>query len=88
MGKTYKTQPEDHYLDDLFEDDYGLDADIDDNLEPFLDSQSSDTTRHTKRGYDRKKTTAYDEDYSRNRLPQDWQDFDFAPDSYLGDDWS
>jgi len=88
MGKTYKSHPDNDYLDDLFEDDMDMDVDFDESMEFFLDDQiSAHNPKRTKGVRGRKKSTGYDDEYSQYRLPRDWQDFDYTSDSGLSDDW-
>ncbi|MFK7859802.1 MAG: hypothetical protein AB8B64_13325 [Granulosicoccus sp.] len=88
MGKTYKTQAEDDYLDDLFEDDMDMDIDFEESMDMDLDIQGSgNSSRRAKGNRGSKKTTAYDDEYSQYRLPRDWQDFDYTTESPLSDYW-
>ncbi|MFK8082368.1 MAG: hypothetical protein AB8B97_18940 [Granulosicoccus sp.] len=88
MGKKYNSQIDDDYLDDLFEDDMDLDVDFEESMELFMDRQgSANPSRHAKGSRGRKKTTEDDYHSSENRLPGDWQDFDYTSESSLGDDW-
>lgn len=88
MGKTYRSQSENDYYDDLFEDDMDLDVEFDESMELFQDRHGLTTSSNSSKGRrGRKNTTGYPDDFNQYRLPQDWQDFDYAPDSTLNDDW-
>lgn len=87
MEKSYKTGNEIDYLDDMFVDDPDIDLDFEDDMDMYLSRQMSGSqSKRNKGGRARKSGTAYD-DAELHRLPGDWQDFDYAPDSHIRDDW-
>ena len=87
MGKSYKAQTETDYLDDMFADDLDADLDFDEDMDLYLSRQmSGSASKRNKGDRARKRNKDYD-DVDLYRLPRDWQDFDYAPDSQLSDDW-
>ena len=87
MGKSYKAQTEIDYLDDMFEDDLDADLDFEDDMDLFLNRQmSGSASKRNKGGRAHKRGRDFDET-DLHRLPRDWQDFDYAPDSQISDDW-
>lgn len=86
MGKTYKAQSSIDYLDDLFDDYPGLEESYEDDVDLFLDKQVSRSSLKRNGDRSRKKSLSF-EDSSQYRLPRDWQDFDYTPDSLLSDEW-
>ena len=86
MGKSYKAPTEFDYLDDMFEDDPDIDLDFEDDMDMYLSRQMSGSAlKQSNGGRARSRRTDYD-DANLHRLPRDWQDFDYAPGSHIGDD--
>lgn len=87
MGKSYKAKTEIDYLDDMFEEDPDIDLDFEDDIDVYLSRQMSGSgSKRNKGGRASKRSNGYD-DIDMHRLPRDWQDFDYAPDSHIRDDW-
>lgn len=87
MGKSYKAPTEFDYLDDMFEEDPDIDLDFENDMDLYLSQQmSGSASKRNKGGRPRSRSSAYD-DADLHRLPRDWQDFDYAPTSHIGDDW-
>ncbi|NND89596.1 MAG: hypothetical protein HKN42_01935 [Granulosicoccus sp.] len=74
MGKTYKTLPDDLFLDD-FSDDGLDDIDFDEDMESLLLDEPHKRQKH-RRG--RRKNSEPFAHTGNHRLPADWRDFDYA----------
>lgn len=87
MGRTYKTHPDPHFDDDLFSDELDEDFDFDDDIDLYLNNQ---TTKNAARSAKGKRSGRYKDDAgaygSSHRLPSDWEDFDYTSDSQYQDD--
>jgi hypothetical protein len=84
MGKTYKTLPDDLFLDD----DVPLDDDIDEfDFDDDLDSLLLDA--QSKRHKNKRGRRKHPDDFTGSglhRLPDDWMDFDYS-NGNSQDDW-
>jgi len=88
MGKTYESLIDDEYGVDLYEDDMNLEMDVDEDMEIFLEDQTSIShSKSRKTNHANKSAASADDEFNKHRLPRDWQDFDYAPESSLDDDW-